>query len=353
MTEKLTWWLAESATLTVIDKLVEARNKSITEDLNQPGSATFRIPIKNPLADAIEAVSTCVVVTRAGQIVWSGPVWSIRDEADETAGWTTVGCKGWQALLDKRLVNPDQKATLTGEAYTHIHNLLALANAKGVVPAGAPSSTMITAGLANGNGVPITKTYEPFTSIGGSIVDMTKIENGVDIAVDPSTRKLDVYTIRGQYRDDLVWMLKGAKPSLSGASRTIDADSFGNRQWVIGSNNVIGFADDYESQSTYGLFEQQTSLTNVPNQEILGAYANAEILVKGRPIVLHEVTPSASASDLTPVAYSNFVTGDSGRISVSRGRYSLSQQQVRIFGFMLSDGDDGVEKITSLKLEAQ
>jgi hypothetical protein len=350
---RLRWWLGDSATMEPIRQIRTAKGKTINEDLNAPGSAQLTIPIEDEVAALFEVIRTCVMVTRSQDIVWSGPVWSIKDDATQQGGITQIGAKGWLARLDKRLVHPDQRKTLTAEAYEHIHTLLQFANDRGVVLSNSPSSTMIVPGLRGSNGVQLTKTYEQFASIGGSILEMTKIENGVDIAVDPGTRELDVYKLRGKHQENLVWRLRGSRPNLQSASRTIDADSFGNRQWVLGANGVVGHADDDASQGTYGLFEQQTSLTNVPNPEILGAFANAEILIKGRPVVIHEVSPAASVVGEAPVAYDDFNVGDFGRISVSSGRYQLVEQDVRVFGFVLKDDDDGVERITSLKLEAQ
>jgi len=351
--ERLTWSLCDSATMSSIDIFRHGRGRTITEDLNRPGSASLRIPLDDPLGTQVEPIRTCIKVARGSNIVWSGPVWTIVDQTDENMGWTTIGAVGWQEILHHRVLNPpDQKIQLTDTSDGMINALLAAANAKGPTLTGAASSTFITIGSLGSNNVQLTRTFDFFTNIGDAIFQLTQLENGVDVWVDPGTRKLNVTALRGTVKDGAALRLKGARSNVTSAIRNVDASRLANRFWVVGASSATGYADDSGSQGTYGLFEDQQSLSDVSDSTILGAYANAELVTKGRPIVTYELAPSSYVDGVVPMVYEDFTLGDFFTFSIEQGRIDVTSQIARCFGFTLADQDDGNEKITSLKLLA-
>lgn len=348
----LTWALCDTPTMSSIGVLRGARSRQITEDLNKPGSASFRIPLDDPLAFQVEAVSTCVKVSRGTNTVWSGPVWTVQDQTDDAVGWTQVGCVGWLEFLHHRILHPGQEFTMTTPSDQMIRALLGAANVNGPVIGGAASSTFIIEGSMQSNGVDLTRAFEVFTNIGDAINQLTQLENGVDVWVDPATRALNVYTLKGSVKDSAALRLAGYRTNVSSATRNIDASEMANLFWIVGASNVTGSALDNDSQNTYGLFETQVALSDVINEAILGAYANAELVAKGRPLITYDVNPSSYSEGRVPLTYEDFELGDSFLFSVDRGRFKVTNQLARCFGFTLQDGDDGNERITSLKLVA-
>jgi hypothetical protein len=342
--------LADSATMSRIATIREARQGVINEDLNQPGSLVFRVPIADEVGAKIKTVNTCVLVLKNKKRVWSGFVLTIKREAEGDAGWMTVGCVGWFERLFRRLIHPDQEETITGEAHVHAHRLLSKANARGATLPGAPSSTNILPGLGESNGIALTRTYEQMQKVGDQIQQLTQIESGVDISVDPSTRLLHVYAKRESFRPNIKLRLRGRVPTLRSATQDEDASRFANQWWVLGANSQIGHAKDDQSETEYGLFEDQASLSDVADAQILGAYANAQLAVNAHPSIVYSISPRSMVSMAGFSLYEDILLGDSFTFTVERGSFQVPGQRVRLFGF--SVGIDGEETVNSLKLEA-
>jgi hypothetical protein len=353
----LEWVVSDSATMggQFNERLIGASSRTLTEDLNSPGSASFRLPLDDAIGMELDVLRYCLKVLRNGRIVWSGPLWLIQEGTDENMGYATYGAKGWFEILFHRRIWPDQVPLILTlkESWQHIEALLAAANSKGSALPGSPTPTFISAGLRGVTGTGFTKSYEAYQNIGDAIRQMTQVENGVDVRVDAGTRKLDVYELLGSVREEAIFRLKGENSNLTSASRSIDASNMANGLWVVGANgSVAGRTDDLTSQMIYPLMEEQLALNSVSDENILAAYANAELVARRYPTVIHDISPLGYVGKRTPLAYVDFDLGDTVKFSARRGRMNIQEQYGRVFGFTIQDGDDGIERITSLKMEA-
>lgn len=97
--------LADSATFEDILELTEARQRQLQLFLNKPGSLSFELPLESAQALKVKSVTTCVKAYRDGELVWSGPVWTIQDSAPTNK--TTVNCVGWLELLNHKVTDTE------------------------------------------------------------------------------------------------------------------------------------------------------------------------------------------------------------------------------------------------------
>jgi hypothetical protein len=342
-----------------IDELKLASNLSINKELNKPGRATLRNPLVDEISGLIETDTTCIKAQVGGRNIWSGLITDTQEDSPD--GYLNITAMGWLEILFGRVINPGQERTISDDAGRIIFALLDMANAKGPVLEGAPSSTCIKAGtlqLSAGR----QKTFEPLQNIGEEILSFVNLENGVDIEVTPGSRLLNIhYPFLGKIREEVRFRLKAEEGeelgffsanNLSRANRQTSKVK-ANRIWVTGAAGLRGFAQDAISQKERMLWEAVESLSNVSDANILGAYANAELLLRARPDVIQEFTPMAwSPADegKVPRPLVDYDVGDILTFDVSHGSFKITSQKARLFGITVNYNEDGSETVSSMQL---
>jgi len=128
-------------------------------------------------------------------------------------------------------------------------------------------------------------TYQIYQNIGQAITDLSNIEGGFDFEVNPVTRALDIYygtvktgsTIfgRGVNRPEVVFGYRWGPSNLSNASRTTDGSKLMNQETATGRYGT-GQQTDTASVATYGLYEEQQTLSEVVDVNVLDAEWSAE-----------------------------------------------------------------------------
>ena len=330
--------LANSSDLSVICPLQKASGISVEATLNRPGRLTFTYPLGDALAAEISPVSRCVLLVHDGVILWSGPIGPIQESLPEEK--MSVVATGWLELLYKRILRA--KTTYTSQTRgSIIHSLLTTANAQ--------RTTWMSVGTDEDSAPVISKTFDIFSNIGQGIEEMTSLEASPDIFVDPETRELNVRNYLG-YDDhpEVVWAYGWGPSNLESFTRQIDSDAMVNRINVIGknSNTTAYIAADTTSQSLYSLYETEVTLSSVIDQEVIAAYAEAEIVYRGNPRVTYSFQPRAGED--MPCIWLDFELGDRARLkAVSPPRINV-QQNVRIFSVTLQIDDNGNHKLTNV-----
>ena len=330
--------LAESTSLAQIGELTRARSKHLELVLNRSGSASFSLPIDNRMAYEVEPIQTCIVAVRNGLVVWSGPVWTI--EEDVVKGDVTVTAAGWLELLFHRFVQSDVYtwAGASVDAGTIALGLLALANA--VHPthiiAGAVESTQ-----------PRQRTYLRGSNVGQEIIVLSDIESGYDVKVNPETRALDIYSTLGDDRTFDTHFVYGR--NVLGFKRTLDASTLANRVTVIGPYGSA-MQDDTASIAAYGVQEDFVSLSDVPEVEILAAYAGTEVVLRNTPRATYMINPFPTLGLRVPRPFDDYNVGDTILISARRGRVNIQGQGVRVFALTLDIDDNGIERVAEVRV---
>ncbi len=335
--------LARSDDLSKIGRLTEARSRSLTLTQDLAGSFSASLPLTHSLSREIEIAKTCVLCKKSGQIVWSGPVWTLEKSAP---GDLSIGCVGWLQTLGKRVTKPswiaDGKLSYTStDAGLIAHSVLNrsaedMTDGPIYVTSGSLQTTQIRS-----------QTYQPFSSVLSIIMGLSaeEIEAGYFLNVHPVARTLDIYATIGRVRPHAVFTYGSSAATISQA---FDADRLCNRFIAY---SAIGWAqaDNLISQATYGVFEEAQSLSDVQSLSILQAYANGEVAVRSDPLGFLAFTGAPSTFDgpRVPRIFEDFVIGDTVQVAGRRGALDVPRQPTRVYSATLNWPDKGGREVLS------
>lgn len=342
-----TFELADSATMTKIGELTQARDRSLQLGHNAAGAFAMRLPLADQFSYNVQEAATCVVAKLDGRSRWSGPMWTGKEETPDTFSVTAVG---WQQTLEKRVLKP------VGVTHWPSWTTLSYSNYDaGRIAQSLLSQSNGDATYANRNYVlpgtvelseNRTRTYQPWASLLGCISDLSQVEDGYDYMVDPVTRELNIYRKIGSVTD----VVFEYGTNLTSVSRDCDVSKMCNRMIAYSS---VGFAvsEDIVSQAVYGTFEEAVSLTGVVDVSILQAFANAEIAVRSIPqrFVGFQPRQSTTAFPGDPQIFRDFKVSDIVELRARRGRIDLPSQKVKIFGATISFLENGQQQLSSLQ----
>lgn len=326
---------ATSSNLAELGEVRAAKELNGEFILSKPGRVTFRTPIDDPVMAALEPVKHCILLALDDIVFWSGPLWVMSDSNPQRM--LNITAVGWLELLYHRVFRTKQVYSSEYRGNI-IHFLLALANSY--------QTTWMAPGTQGDAAPQITKTFEKDSNIGQGVEEMTQIEAGPDIFVDPLTRNLNVQ--QWNLYADLpgVVFTYGIGPSnLSSFVRTVDADQMINRLSVYGKNSnlVPALAEDTTSQADFQLFESTTTLSDVSDASVLLAYAGVEVAMFGLPRTTYTLSPNLKA----PLLFRDFKLGDKVYLKAKGGRVDVDQA-VRVFSATLGRDDEGNVRMNSL-----
>ncbi len=173
-----------------------------------------------------------------------------------------------------------------------------------------------------------TRTYQVGQNIGAAIKELSEIENGFDIDVDPTTRSIE-FIPNTSYTDqtDIVYGFNALPRNLEDVIVNDDGTVKANSINVQGAF-IIGNADSPTDMAASGvLLEEWLSAPDIKDDNIVGAYANEELVyrVSGQTTLAVKPLPGA------PIPYIDYALGDQVYINADRGRIQLDMQAARVF----------------------
>lgn len=396
------WWLCKTSDLSRITQL-DVHDRSVQEQLNNQGKAGGWVSLLDSNAGAIVPHQTSLMLIRDGVDVWSGQIWQANDESSEGVDKCTITAYGWFNALggsgsNGRVVHTGAEfqtmlaapngvtwQAQNGGAYVPlgIDSATQLAYSASQFPqttdaaiifdllnrANIDAPTLITPGNIYGTAFQRNLTLQRFQNVGEQIIQLVNVESGVDFAVDPVTRKMNLWgqgasgtplISTGRGIDQGADVLFSYPGNCTAASRTRDGLQTQNRLEVLGQYGV-GRADDIGSQAQNGLLESSQSLSEVVDTNILIAYGQAQVVIKRNPWKVITFTPrpviaSDSTTPAVPRPYQDFGLGDIVYVQLNRGsmREGLpNPQPVRAFGWTLSISDNGVERLSQMQTTYQ
>ena len=339
--------LARSSDLTRLGDLTQARERNLQLSLNRAGAFTCSLPMDDDMAGLVKEVETCIIISRNTEVIWSGPVWNVAEQITADSAKMTVGTVGWLQTLDKRVIRPswNDGAAVPYESMDGglIAQDLVLRSNGDADAAGAPS--YVVPGTTEYTQIR-TRTYQPWAGVLASINELTEIESGFDMEVDPATRELNIYTRIGS-DTGVLFQLPGDVRSVS---RQTDSGSIINFLTAYSNSGSASEADP-DSLVDLGLFEEAQSLSDVINTGILRAYAAGEIFFKSRPlpIITFQPLPESPERPNAPRVFEDFNIGDLVRLTARKGRLQLDRQVLRIFSFSVRFPDTGGAEVSDLQ----
>ncbi len=320
----------------------ECSGKSLQLALNQPGAFNFTIPTTTEWYQYLTPMENCVIVQRDKEVIWSGQIWNL--DEDFTGQHIQVGAVGWLENLFGRFHDQADKAYQLVNAGTIVRDIVDFANVQG--------TTYITNG-SNNNSQTRTVTIEQFQNYGEQIKQLTEVENGLDIVLDPETRQLDIHNAADFTITDAVFGFNTGRRNVATFNRTVDASTVRNQYYVRGKF-ATAEAHDNPSINTYGLRQEVINLTEVTDVSLLGAIANAELALNKDPRTLFNFQPQILNINIGPNFFEHYNVRD--QVSVSAERDNLPpilSQATRVFGATITVDDRGNEQVTNLQTTYQ
>ena len=342
-----------------IGEISNASNRNLQLQLNRPGSASFNIPLTDSIASEIIPQKTCILAYRDNQIRWSGPVWGMQEQASSGQETLTVNAMGWAELAKHRLT--DYRTVFADQRdYAIARSLLMAASRRFPFP--------FIFELPLEQGYERTRTVEKYANVGSVIEELSEIENGFDYEVvwDSTKNSLVWRFFRriGVDKPAVHFAYNWGPDNLTSINRNFDSARLANHVTATGQNATAFAPPDTANpvsgggsaaQLEYGLFEEQAALSEVVDVNILLAYAGAEVLYREEPIQTFDFTPKAitagNPNDI-PEMFTDYVLGDTVRLTAKKGRMDFTAQPVRIFGASINIDNEGNETITQIRTQA-
>jgi hypothetical protein len=342
--------LLDASDMSLIGDISELTGKNLDLVYNGAGAMKVNMPMTHEFAGEALGAQAALRVKRNGVSLWSGPIWG--RQGDFFTNRIEITAVGWLETLDSRVLDTVEVYQEKTDAYI-ANDLITKFNLQD------PASPLwVSNGVNTGSFQLRDKRYEKGQKLATALKDLSRMEAGFDIFIHPDTRAMNLrawnlYVDRTESIFD----------SLKGATFTEDVSRFRNRLKVSGAaGTTTAIADDIASQAFYGIFEDQVSLSDVKDNMILAAYANAEIAVQRRPDInglgivcarpplTYNILPMADQDYVeVPGIFDEWQLGDKIYFTVSKGGYGFEKQAIRPFSVSL-DLDNG-EKITSISLQ--
>lgn len=338
--------LVRSADMVAINALDYAFTMSLV--FNRPGSFSMTLPLDEQVAYEVAKHATAIRGTRNGAVKWSGEIVS----ASKNASGMTIGITalGWLDQLNHRPVRASEEASLTFTAQTGGTIAQALVTSVNTQQdtGGITRPTAITFGTHTDTQVR-TRSYKRGQNYGQAIQELSDVENGFDIRVDPITRQLSTTPPTDfQDRTGVIFGYNVEPNNLADITENDDGSNTAERVTVVGGNGVITAADDAAAIAAHGGFmrDEWLSISDVVDTTIIGAYANAELVYRryGTKTFDFQVQPYADI----PRLFDDFELGDKVYLSADAGALQLDRQAVRIFSVTIEVDAQGNEIMSQI-----
>ncbi len=239
---------------------------------NRPGAISFTCPLDHPktLSTILDVGVNEATVERDGTIVWAGPI-QTSDEND-TGRLINFAGEGLLTYLRKMHITTTLTySSSTDDQYTIARGLIAHHQNK----AGGDFNIDTTAATLSGQKRTRTYNYWEHKNVYDAVIELSEMDNGFDLAIDPATRTLDLYYPRqGQRRTDIVF----DERNIRRFSRQRDATRQASHILAIGSGEEDAMLRASVQSSTavaaYGLTQKVISLKDVTVESTLIDHAN-------------------------------------------------------------------------------
>lgn len=347
------------APLEVIGEMAKAKQRTWNPVYNRAGTASFQLRTnddityeildKIDLNDVRGTVRKCIAIERNDKVVWSGPIWGINGSLDE--GMITFNCVGWQETLQYHVLQSTLDYSNNGNgtpsdqiAFGLLDRVSAQDNLHPLWV--RPGSVYGVLQIRN-------RFYVLGQNLGSALQELSDIEAGYNMNVDPVTRELNLSPWNYfSVHEDIKFGYNWGPNNLRTFSWQEDASQTRNALIVISQGAPVA-AEDQDAIDEYGRFEEYVTLSGA-NQSILLPYANAEIAVKGRPLVTYSVTPyPTGARPGAPRLFEDFQLGDQIFLTARKDAFRVENQGVRVFGATVELDDNGNESISGLQFAPQ
>lgn len=315
--------------------------------LNGAGSFTGRLPIADPLVQAINPMGitipgrTALYVDRDGVLLWGGILWTRGyDSADQAL---VLGGAEFESYFIDRYITTDAVFAATDQ--------LAIARSLITTAQASPSGNLGVVIGSETSGVLRDRTYEGFElkDVLSALQQLAAVDNGFDFAIDVAyvagvpTKSLRLnYPRRGQTaaRTGWQWEFPGNIQSYTWPE---DATTQAVRSWATGGGLGAGqLRASYTTTSSldagFPLLESKFAYGDVVEPATLQAHATADAKAMSLPVTI----PTLMVRPDVDPTIGSYITGDEFRLRITDPRFPAPAAG--------GAGLDTVKRITRIKV---
>lgn len=315
----------------VIGEFESFRKLSFGKKVNDYGSCSFEVPIKNPkIASLISLRQYSVWVYRLGELIWSGEQ-AVRSARlnENSNNWATIYCYGWFELLEHRYLSSQKTYDQieAGEIAWDLIDTLQADSDMGILK-GDIAETMLR-----------DRTYDDTQNVYEAIVNLTNVINGFDFEINDN-KVFNVYEEIGVDRTDLI-LEYGY--NIKTVDITEDFKNPVNRAIVLGDSGDIEdplriTRNNTDLQALYGV--REGLLNEMMVTEISTLQEKGDALIRKRGNELFRVTLDLIKSSFPTIG--DFALGDTITLKIQNGIYNI-ERPFRIYEWSINYEDTGVE----------
>ena len=338
--------LADSDNMEVVADITHlARNKALTLSHNRSGNCTFQLPLTVDILNHTKTNNKCVICMKNNVVVWSGPIWTRSIDLDQQK--VDISSVGWFELLMSRFLwtgtIPDYSA---GQPDGTIAALL-LKNANADT-----YPTYIAMDTYSTDNVRKIK-YEIFQSIGEEIINLSDMEAGFDIYMDPVTRELTLKSSSDyEERTEIPFGMNHGVNNVSNIIIEENGGEMRNRISVVGGDNTVWTYNDTTSQALNGIMHEIVQVTETTDSDVLQAIANSYGAIKSNGLISYDISLKPQGESNPYELFEDYNIGDRIYVTAQKqieGETLVFTQEPRIFGATINIDENGVERVSSLQ----
>lgn len=304
--------------------------------LNEPGIASFEIPMDHPkaLPATLDPGKREVRIYRHGEVdpVWGGYLWFVGASSDSAN--LRVQCEGWFSRLMRRVVQDDVSWQNTEQldiawgliAYTQGKESLGLVRD----PAEVPSGITRTRKFRSWNAL----------NIGQVLRDMTSMKNGFDFEISPN-KEWRAYYPRKQADDGFVFELgkniKNITADKDATDVVTDLTGMGSGN---GRDRCVYPHINVAAVSEYGLLQDSIDLSHIRYYSNLVDATKEEYRLRKKARFQPVIVARLGDPDL-----GDFGVGDLIRVKAQRGYIDINQK-FRLVAINVAVSSEGEEDVS-------
>jgi hypothetical protein len=336
-------------------------------DLNRPCSVAGRVASNNAVINAtyvdgfpyLSPGNRTLKCWRYEGGSWvlrfAGIVWQVSDEGDTDTSYTSfTAFDPWQFLFRRMIRRNDGNLKKT----VHLANNAAAAVKRHL------EKTIEYAGACYIDPDDVDAYFQPLLVyltmeyeqeyLGRAFIDVT--DTGVvDVRLNPVDRTdgiLCIPTAVETYGSDktlITFQYDIGDRVAMGWERTLDMDQVANSITNFTGKKKAApvFVEDSDSQLTYGVMEDAKVFTEIQHTDALTALSNMELAERKDPRELIQAVPLPETG---AVVFEDYFLGDTVTVETSNSAREAVSGIQRIYGFTLDIDDEGVERITELRV---
>jgi hypothetical protein len=329
-----------AASASALGELTELRDCVISWPLTEPAEASFVLDGRHELAALVDELVVDLVILRDGVPVFRGRIGATGDDIDEDEHRATFAAVDYRGLLtDTRILLTSQVFSAVAQG-SIVRSLIALTQGQsgGALGISATSTTVPDTATAR------TITFDPGRTIGESINDLAKLDNGFDWWIGADRVAWLASPARGTTRD----LVLEYGSTVSKVRRTFDPTDFGNVIMATGADGVTPQVATAANIATRpeGRIERLESLPDITSTTVLSSLATKALAVRSTVLAAYTVTlkPGIWApGDLSP--------GDTTLLVVRSGRLDVTISE-RVSLINVSIGEDAASETVEVTVGA-